>query len=184
MTILLSMSSLTGTDRTLVAVGTSRLAAMLVTVRAAAPRSARCSDWSEISGWTGFGGSLVTGRVVGSAASPPEPLAATVAPSASARGAGCCLARWLSVRCSAGEAVRGGLLDPARRSLRCFSSRSTFPARFGARLLLRRCGRFRLGLGLRSAVAGLLRLPVPESSSARWRKKSSHAFSTDEGSLR
>src|SRR5580698_6509471 len=39
MTILLSTSSLAGTARTLVAVGTPRLAVMLVTVRAAAPRS-------------------------------------------------------------------------------------------------------------------------------------------------
>src|SRR5215207_9114131 len=37
-TIRLSNSSLTGTDRTLVAVGTARLASMLATVRAAAPR--------------------------------------------------------------------------------------------------------------------------------------------------
>ena len=39
MTIRLSQSSLTGTDRTLVAVGTERLASMLLTVRAGAPRS-------------------------------------------------------------------------------------------------------------------------------------------------
>src|ERR1700758_2560122 len=39
MTILLSMSSLAGTARTLVAVGTLRLAAMFCAVRAAAPRS-------------------------------------------------------------------------------------------------------------------------------------------------
>ncbi len=39
MTIRLSMSSLAGTARTLVAVGTVRLAAMFCTVRAAAPRS-------------------------------------------------------------------------------------------------------------------------------------------------
>ncbi len=39
MTIRLSMSSLAGTARTLVAVGTLRLAAMFCAVRAAAPRS-------------------------------------------------------------------------------------------------------------------------------------------------
>src|ERR1700735_305646 len=39
MTIRLSTSSLAGTARTLVAVGTPRLAVMLATVRAAAPRS-------------------------------------------------------------------------------------------------------------------------------------------------
>src|ERR1700677_832899 len=39
MTILLSTSSLAGTARTLVAVGTPRLAGLLVAVRAAAPRS-------------------------------------------------------------------------------------------------------------------------------------------------
>ena len=38
-TIRLSTRSLAGTERTLVAVGTARLAVMLVTVRAAAPRS-------------------------------------------------------------------------------------------------------------------------------------------------
>src|SRR5690606_37248805 len=39
MTIRLSMSSLAGSDRTLVAVGISRLASMLLTTRAVAPRS-------------------------------------------------------------------------------------------------------------------------------------------------
>ena len=39
----LSMSSLAGIARTLVAVGTARLAAMLAAVRAAAPRSRICS---------------------------------------------------------------------------------------------------------------------------------------------
>ena len=39
MTMRLSISSLAGTARTLVAVGTARLAAMLAAVRAAAPRS-------------------------------------------------------------------------------------------------------------------------------------------------
>jgi hypothetical protein len=88
MTIRLSISSLTGTDRTLVAVGTSSLAAMFVTVRAAAPRSGACSVSSEISGTTGLGGSLVTGRMSRSARSRPPPLALSVAPSASARGEG------------------------------------------------------------------------------------------------
>ena len=39
MTMRLSISSLAGTARTLVAVGTARLASMLVTTRAAAPFS-------------------------------------------------------------------------------------------------------------------------------------------------
>ena len=39
MTIRLSQSSLTGTERTLVAVGTVRLTSMFCTVRAGAPRS-------------------------------------------------------------------------------------------------------------------------------------------------
>ena len=128
MTMRLSMSSFTGTARTLVAVGTVEAEAMLTTVRAAAPRSGRCSAWSEISGRTGLGGSLVTGLVVGAAPSPPEPVASTVAPSASARGDGFCLARWLSLRCSAGACVRGGDADPAARSLACFSARSAFSA--------------------------------------------------------
>ena len=45
MTTLLSMRSLAGTTRTLVAVGTLRLASMLVTVRAAAPRSGCTLSW-------------------------------------------------------------------------------------------------------------------------------------------
>src|SRR5450631_468836 len=45
MTTRLSIRSLAGTTRTLVAVGTLRLASMLVTVRAAAPRSGCTSSW-------------------------------------------------------------------------------------------------------------------------------------------
>src|SRR4051794_13274442 len=47
----LSMSSLAGIARTLVAVGTARLASMLLTTRAAAPRS----------GWRGNGSAAATG---------------------------------------------------------------------------------------------------------------------------
>ena len=46
MTMRLSMSSFAGIARTLVAVGTSRLVSMLITVRAAAPRR-RCTSTSE-----------------------------------------------------------------------------------------------------------------------------------------
>jgi hypothetical protein len=60
MTILLSTSSLAGIARTLVAVGTARLAVMLLTVRAAAPRSLLTSV-----PWGGFGGE---GRTDGGAA--------------------------------------------------------------------------------------------------------------------
>ena len=56
MTILLSASSLAGIARTLVAVGTARLAVMLVTVRAAAPRSLLTSV-----PWGGFGGEARAG---------------------------------------------------------------------------------------------------------------------------
>src|ERR1019366_8540966 len=52
MTTRLSMRSLAGTTRTLVAVGTLRLASMLVTVRAAAPRSG-CTS-SSLSGPVGL----------------------------------------------------------------------------------------------------------------------------------
>ena len=52
MTTRLSMRSLAGTARTLVAVGTVRLASMLVTVRAAAPRSG-CTS-SSLSGPVGL----------------------------------------------------------------------------------------------------------------------------------
>src|SRR5271169_1396656 len=59
MTIRLSASSLAGIARTLVAVGTARLAVMLVTVRAAAPRSLLPSvPWGGVGGESraGLGG--------------------------------------------------------------------------------------------------------------------------------
>src|ERR1035437_4663525 len=55
MTIRLSTSSLAGTARTLVAVGTPRLAIMLVTVRAAAPRSLLTSAPGPAGGVCGAG---------------------------------------------------------------------------------------------------------------------------------
>src|ERR1700733_13270280 len=66
MTILLSTSSLAGTARTLVAVGTPRLAVMLVTVRAAAPRSLLTSVPSgglggESRAWLGGAGRVEPG---------------------------------------------------------------------------------------------------------------------------
>src|SRR3954452_23170209 len=62
MTIRLSQSSLTGTCRTLVAVGTARLASMLATVRAGAPRSTVNVGSSDTCGALGSAGSLGTGR--------------------------------------------------------------------------------------------------------------------------
>src|SRR6476469_691582 len=61
MTIRLSQSSLTGTERTLVAVGTLRLASMLATVRAGAPRRTVKVGWSEASASAFFSGSLGVG---------------------------------------------------------------------------------------------------------------------------
>src|ERR1700742_836947 len=55
MTIRLSISSLAGISRTLVAVGTARLAVMLRTVRAAAPRSLLTSVPSGSGGWGAAG---------------------------------------------------------------------------------------------------------------------------------
>src|SRR6516165_9230032 len=55
MTIRLSTRSLAGTERTLVAVGTDRLAVMLVTVRAAAPRSLLTSAPGTGAGGAGGG---------------------------------------------------------------------------------------------------------------------------------
>src|SRR4051794_4799167 len=55
------MSSLTGTDRTLVAVGTVRLASMLDTVRAGAPRSTVSCGSSVASPFAAGSGSLGTG---------------------------------------------------------------------------------------------------------------------------
>src|SRR4029079_19802603 len=57
----LSMSSLTGTLRTLVAVGTVRLLSMLVAVRAAAPRRITCSGSWSASADCSLLGSLGTG---------------------------------------------------------------------------------------------------------------------------
>src|SRR4051812_44260214 len=61
MTIRLSQSSLTGTWRTLVAVGTVRLASMFCTVRAGAPRRTVNVGSSEASAAFGSTGSLGTG---------------------------------------------------------------------------------------------------------------------------
>src|SRR5215472_11023300 len=69
MTILLSVSSLAGTARTLVAVGTARLAVMLVTVRAAAPRSLLTSVPSGSGGdAAGAGGACGAGGAGGAGA--------------------------------------------------------------------------------------------------------------------
>ena len=62
MTIRLSISSFAGIARTLVAVGTSRLASMFVTVRAAAPRR-RCTSTSLlVSGLLAVAGGTSRGR--------------------------------------------------------------------------------------------------------------------------
>src|SRR6476469_7742963 len=64
MTVRLSMSSFTGTERTLVAVGTLRLTSMFCTVRAGAPRSTVRVGSSTASGLAAGSGSLGTGEVV------------------------------------------------------------------------------------------------------------------------
>src|SRR3954471_10904073 len=68
MTIRLSHSSLTGTDRTDVAVGTVRLTSMFCAVRAGAPRSTVSVGSSEASLAAGFSGSFGTGETVEGAA--------------------------------------------------------------------------------------------------------------------
>src|SRR3984957_4102493 len=71
MTILLSMSSLAGTARTLVAVGTVRLAAMFCAVRAAAPRSllTSASAGGAVTGaWPAAWAAVFAGGCAGSAA--------------------------------------------------------------------------------------------------------------------
>src|SRR5215207_673328 len=60
-TMRLSNSSLTGTDRTLVAVGTARLASMLATVRAAAPRRMTLSTSPGPALGAGGAGALAAG---------------------------------------------------------------------------------------------------------------------------
>ena len=97
MTIRLSMSSLAGTARTLVAVGTVRLVSMLVTVRAAAPfraldespsasgadtgagaAGAGCAGAAG-GGAAGAGSTRATGSVTGGAAAgAPSPLLGAV----------------------------------------------------------------------------------------------------------
>src|SRR5579863_493603 len=64
-TIRLSTSSLAGTERTLVAVGTDRLAVMLVTVRAAAPRSLLTSAPGTAGGAAGPGAGAGAGAEAG-----------------------------------------------------------------------------------------------------------------------
>src|ERR1700741_1864358 len=61
-TMRLSMSSLAGTERTLVAVGTVRLAVMLTAVRADAPRGG-----AVLAAAAGAGAAGLTGRVAGGA---------------------------------------------------------------------------------------------------------------------
>src|SRR4051794_15954672 len=64
MTIRLSQSSFTGTERTLVAVGTLSETSMFCTVRAGAPRSTGYVGWSLASAFEGASGSLGTGVVL------------------------------------------------------------------------------------------------------------------------
>src|SRR5919107_905254 len=64
MTMRLSHSSLTGTDRTLVAVGTLREASMFWAVRAGAPRSTVYVAWSFAAAGSGGLDSLGSGLVV------------------------------------------------------------------------------------------------------------------------
>src|SRR5215469_11255761 len=65
-TMRLSLSSLAGMDRTLVAVGTVRLAVMLSAVRAAAPRSRVWVPSTAAAGFTaGAGGAAGAGSVPG-----------------------------------------------------------------------------------------------------------------------
>src|SRR5215831_16737736 len=80
MTMRLSMSSLAGTERTLVAVGTVRLAAMFAAVRADAPRSRTTSDSGTdgagcaAAGWaagTDGGGDVAAGGVGAAAGAGP-----------------------------------------------------------------------------------------------------------------
>src|SRR5579859_6666121 len=89
MTIRLSISSLAGTSRTLVAVGTPRLAVMLMTVRAAAPRSLLTSVPSGSGGVVAAGtaGAEAAGAAGGGAAGAGGACGAGAAWSAGAAGA-------------------------------------------------------------------------------------------------
>ena len=83
MTIRLSQSSLTGTDRTDVAVGTVSESSMFATVRAGAPRSTVYVGWSLAAAGAGAAFSFGTGRSVPLAGS-----AALLSGRGVARGAG------------------------------------------------------------------------------------------------
>ena len=67
MTTRLSMTSLAGTPRTLVAVGTVRDVSMLPTTRAAGPRSTTASDVGAGVGVAGTGAAGVAGAAAGAA---------------------------------------------------------------------------------------------------------------------
>ena len=89
MTMRLSMSSLAGTARTLVAVGTVRLAAMFWAVRAAAPRSllrSASEGGGATAGWLGLLG--VVGVLAGGAAGALGALGALGAVAGAAGAAG------------------------------------------------------------------------------------------------
>src|SRR6185312_1828925 len=66
MTVRLSISSFAGIARTLVAVGTARLASMLVTTRAAAPFSGFVVAGSVVATAAGLGAAAGFGAVTGS----------------------------------------------------------------------------------------------------------------------
>src|SRR5580700_10531525 len=112
MTIRLSDSNLAGTERTLVAVGTARLAVMLVTVRAAAPRSLLTSA----SGMAGAAGGCTPAcagpacgagaACAGAACGPGTGGAAGDTGAGAARPAGACGGAWGA--CGAGAGGAGG----------------------------------------------------------------------------
>src|SRR6478672_6249389 len=110
MTTRLSMSSLAGTARTLVAVGTARLLSMLVTTRAAGPRSGTVS--SSLVGPVGL--TAGASRGVGFAASAALGSAGA---SAGAAGAGAALAGAGAAGTAAGAGVAGAAVAVATEPL-------------------------------------------------------------------
>ena len=108
MTMRLSQSSLTGTERTEVAVGTVSESSMLATVRAGAPRSTVYVGWSVAAAGAGRSFSLGTGRSVPLAGS-----AALVSGRGVARGAGAGFAAGVAAAAAVAGFAAGAAPDEA-----------------------------------------------------------------------
>src|SRR6478752_3221362 len=131
MTVRLSHSSLTGTSRTEVAVGTDSETSMFWAVRIGAPRSTVYVGWSAASAFAGAGASFGTGLVVPLAGSAALVLSgrglATGAGAEAAAGAG---AAGSAVLVTVPFAVPPAVGAPLPASKNFFQTGSTLPGSF------------------------------------------------------